>query len=549
MAFGILNDNSLARVPGTVHLEEQEQYQTNQAHRQGLKHGTSRGREIVLVPQPSDDPNDPLNWPITKKITIVVIVVFGAFIMPSCFGPLLSAGTAVVAIDLNISIADVTILSGYQLLVAGCWGPFVNALSRRYGKRPQFLFGSIMALIGTIICSVSHDYTTLLAGRVIQGFSYSAYESLIFAVVGDLFFVHQRGMFVSIMSFGLAAISNLTSVICGPITTNLGWHYLFHILDALLGFQLILVFFFVPETAYERSAKLEIDEIAEDISSSTTSSEKPKTDEFEHTRSRTSSLPPPPKKTYVQSLAIFTGVHSDENVVHLLIAPFLCIVNLGAMWMVIGAGALNAFFVSQSYVAAQIFFYPPYNLSAAGVGYLFVGPFLGATLGSIVLALAMDPLILWCTNKNKGFYEPEFRLLPVTLGLLSGVGLMSYAYAVDAQISMYTCSFLWGLSMFGIIFMITPSNSYVIDAFRDLSSEMFIASMMFKNFIFYGFSYFVNDWAAAKGPGQVFYVFGGVASAIVLSTLPLYVYGKRYRSYWHRHNLLRKLGIKTHAEL
>lgn len=270
----------------------------------------------------------------------------------------------------------------------------------------------------------------------------------------------------------------------------------------------------------------------------------------------------------MQSLAIFTGAHSDENVIHLLVAPFLCVINLGALWMVVGAGALNAFFVSQSYVAAQIFFYPPYNLSAAGVGYLFVGPFLGATLGSIVLALAMDPLILWCTNKNKGIYEPEFRLLPVTLGLLGGVGLMSYAYAVDAQISMYICSFLWGLSMFGIIFMVTPSNSYVIDAFRDLSSEMFIASMMFKNFIFYGFSYFVNDWAAAQvstppasteavdqadcrlqGPGQVFYVFGGVAFAIVLSTLPLYVYGKRYRSFWHRHNLLRKLGIKTHAEL
>lgn len=140
--------------------------------------------------------------------------------MPACFGPLLSAGTAVVAIDLNVSIADVTKLSGYQVLAAGCWGPFVNIFSRRYGKRPQFLFGSIVALIGTIICSVSHDYTTLLTGRVIQGFSYSVYETLIFAIVADLFFVHQRGMFVSIMSFALSAISNLASVICGPITTS-----------------------------------------------------------------------------------------------------------------------------------------------------------------------------------------------------------------------------------------------------------------------------------------------------------------------------------------
>lgn len=32
-----------------------------------LKHGTGRDAHIVLVPQPSDDPNDPLNWPRWKK--------------------------------------------------------------------------------------------------------------------------------------------------------------------------------------------------------------------------------------------------------------------------------------------------------------------------------------------------------------------------------------------------------------------------------------------------------------------------------------------------
>lgn len=32
-----------------------------------LKHGKGRNSHIVLVPQPSDDPNDPLNWPRWKK--------------------------------------------------------------------------------------------------------------------------------------------------------------------------------------------------------------------------------------------------------------------------------------------------------------------------------------------------------------------------------------------------------------------------------------------------------------------------------------------------
>lgn len=142
--------------------------------------------------------------------------------MPSAFGPLLSAGTAVIAVELDVSIAQVTILSGYQLLVAGAWGPFVSALSRKYGRRPQFLFASLTGLLGTIICSASQSYSTLRAGRVVQGLAFSAYESLIFTTVADLFFVHQRGAFISFFGFSLAAVSNLTSVICGPITNTLG---------------------------------------------------------------------------------------------------------------------------------------------------------------------------------------------------------------------------------------------------------------------------------------------------------------------------------------
>ena len=136
MAFGILDDHVLPHVPGTVHLEDQDQ-RIQATRSRNLKHATGHSGAIVLAPQPSDDPNDPLNWPYAQKLGIVAILMFGAFIMPSCFGPLLSAGTVVISVDLQRSIADVTILSGYQLLVAGAWGPFVSALSRKYGKRPQ----------------------------------------------------------------------------------------------------------------------------------------------------------------------------------------------------------------------------------------------------------------------------------------------------------------------------------------------------------------------------------------------------------------------------
>ena len=44
-----------------------------------------------------------------------------------------------------------------------------------------------MALIGTIVCVVSgSNYSTLLAGRLLQGFGTTPFESLSLAAIGDM---------------------------------------------------------------------------------------------------------------------------------------------------------------------------------------------------------------------------------------------------------------------------------------------------------------------------------------------------------------------------
>ncbi len=57
MGLGVLEDTKLDHVPGTVLLND------HAAHTEditgALKHGQGRDAEIVLSPQPSEDPNDP----------------------------------------------------------------------------------------------------------------------------------------------------------------------------------------------------------------------------------------------------------------------------------------------------------------------------------------------------------------------------------------------------------------------------------------------------------------------------------------------------------
>ncbi|KAL1970841.1 hypothetical protein VTN77DRAFT_2675 [Rasamsonia byssochlamydoides] len=414
---------------------------------------TWHGQEahIVLVPQPSDDPNDPLNWPECRKLTVIMIICYGSILIASVLAPLLSAGSAAIAVNLGDSIGSIVLISGYMLLVTGTSGPVISSCAQKWGKRPCFIFSSLFALIGSIMGATSNSYRRLLAARIVQGFSVSAYESLAVSVIGDLYFLHQRGAYMSLINFILGALSNFSSVIMGPITNNLGWR------------------------AYNRDHKLDIDEISrqnsnqdqatgddkidkKEVVAEKQDEDTPRKQHVDHQSNSTRVIPAAqrPPKTFWQRMAIFTGTYTDENLIQLIIAPLAVCLNLSILWVVVASGTLTALYVAVSYVLAQIFSYPPYNLSTS------------------------------FTQEGKSYY---------------------------ATATMH------GVALFGIMFGTTTTGGYVLDAFREMSNEVFIMAMVFKNFLFYVFSYFVNEWTARAGPAQVFYVFGGVAFAVTFNAL------------------------------
>ncbi|KAK5462863.1 hypothetical protein LTS15_002575 [Exophiala xenobiotica] len=543
--LGILEDKNLAHVPGTVILDEQNAH--SEEVTAGLKHATGKNSHIVLVPQPSEDPNDPLNYSATKKLIILLILGYGACLNAATLGPLTNASVVVIAEDFKTSITAITLTSGYLLLVVGASAPLVSAGSRKIGKRPVFLLSSLLGMVGTIVGSATNNYVGFRAARIIQGLSSSAYESIIVA---------------AIVQFILGSVSNFSSVITGPITNDLGWKWLFHLFILFSGIQIILLVLFVPETTYRRDIRYETDELVVDnledlarvehrhgvVNEQGTNDDTLKKTETTNTVD-SAWTPPPPKKTFVQEMAVFTGIHSDENIIQLFIAPFAVCLNLAVLWIVVISGMFTALYVAVAYDLAQIFSLPPYNLTAAGVGYLSLGPFIGGIIASVLLGIMYDPLIKWCTHRNHGIYEPEYRILPSIFGLATGVGLMAFGKLASEHKSYYATATMHGMMLFGIMFVAITTATYALDAYRDMSNEIFIAGMMLKNFVFYGFSYFVNNWTATAGPAHVFYVFGGVAFALMATMPPMFFFGKRYRSFWHRHNLLKTLKIRTHSEI
>ncbi|KAH7124566.1 major facilitator superfamily domain-containing protein [Dactylonectria macrodidyma] len=551
--LGILEDKHLAHVPATVAIKDQ-----NGQSASALKHGKGKHSHVIYVPQPTDDPNDPLNWPQRKKLVLISVICFGGILMAGVYSALLNAGLGVLAVEMNKSINDVAVLSSYQLLTAGATGFIVAACSRKWGKRPVFFVSSLFGTVGSIIGSCVTSFNGVLAARIVQGLATATYESILVSAIGDIYFVHQRGLYMSIVQFILAAVSNLVSVICGPIINNLGWPYLFHLCVLFSGIQTILVFFFVPETNYAREKAVSPGtSVKEHPQGPLPTAEKQITESahFEHpddnvpaTKAGATAKFPPAKKTFVQDLALFSGTHCDENIVQLLIAPFAVCTNLAILWAVVVSGGLTALYVSQALCIAQIFMAPPYLLSAAGVGYLSLGPFIGALVGSIVMSLISDPIIKWCAAKNKGVYEPEYRLLPMVGGLLAGVGLIGFGHLAQNGASYYATATMHGLTLAGVVTVAISSGGYALDAFNEMGDDVFVSMIIFKNFLFYGFSWFINSWIASSGPAHVFYVFGGLAFAMTATTLVMFFFGKRYRSYWSRNNLMEKMHIRAHPQ-
>ncbi|KAK9447333.1 major facilitator superfamily domain-containing protein [Limtongia smithiae] len=545
MGLGVLQDHKLAHVPGTSLLDD-EFFGSEGAP--ALKHFAGADGHIVLVPQPSDDPNDPLNWKLRHRDLLLLVHTFGYVMCSAVPGPLLAAATSDMATALNVTVTDIALLTGYQLLVAGLLGPFVSALSRKYGKRPQFVGASFACLIGTIICACSDNYSGILAGRIIQGVGSCAYESMVVSLIGDMYFLHERGLRMALFNFYFGAVNLSTSIIAGPIATHLGWKYLFYIYIPFMAIQCLLMVFCATETMFIRDAVFEIDVNGEDTF--VTDAEKaPEPEHLEKQESVNASTPArsvPEKRNYWRTIALCHGTYSSESLIVLFLRPIAIILNPAICWIVLAMAIPLAWIVCINYSISQLYSVEPYNLSAQALGFLSIGPLIAGIIVSVFFYFISDPMAVWVSRKNNGVFEPEFRLpICVMLGSFGvAFGCFGFGNFYEQGRGAIVSSAMIGMLCGGMTAVTIGASNYTVDAYRELSIEIVILVMSFKNILFYGFSYFFNNWVTRKGPAQVFDVLGAISLVVCFGlSIPLYIFGKRVRSWWSRAQLLRKLKL------
>lgn len=75
MGLGVLEDTHLEHVPGTALLTDVISPDHHGVlDTSVLKHDKGKDSDVLLVPQPSNSPNDPLNWPLWKKDLMLFLI-------------------------------------------------------------------------------------------------------------------------------------------------------------------------------------------------------------------------------------------------------------------------------------------------------------------------------------------------------------------------------------------------------------------------------------------------------------------------------------------
>lgn len=312
-------------------------------------------------------------------------------------------------------VQDIIHISGYNLLATAASAPFFCAMSRKYGKRPPFLLSVLLAIIGTAIGQASATYERLLACRIIQGFSASTFEGLMFAVVGDLYCVHQRGSRLSICNLAIIVSASLANIISGQVYRGLGLKWIFHIYQIFLVILFISMVFLCPEMAYNRDAARETDEVAvehleelanyrrEQLEKAVTDSEQVEntpSGPIGSTLANASSRHP--KKTFFQEISIYNGTFTSDPLWKLVLAPFLTLLNPAGLYAIIASAMFSCLGITFLMLTAVLFAKKPWQFNPSQIGMLSFGPLAGGIIGFFLAAAINDPTSKFMARRNNG---------------------------------------------------------------------------------------------------------------------------------------------------
>lgn len=531
-------------VPGTVHLVDLE----GTLNFKKEKHFHS-SHNIILQPQPSRNPNDPLRWSKSKKQQQFWLLWIWAFLLAVAVnwtGPIWTDWT----IEFSCSFTELNISSAICFLFLGLGCIFLQPTAMKLGRRFVYLTCTIIVIIGNIIGSQAISVEYLYVSNLLAGFAAAPVDSLVEISTTDVFFQHERAEYLSWFVFALYAGSDLGPVACGFIIQTMSWRWCFYFQIIFFAVLLVIQLFFMEDTTFERSKDIlekfdslnsnerisspEIGELELCRNSNEKRKNKLNTSEIENLSISdiSSSGSFIPIRTYWQSMRLIELEYSDSRSwFEIFYKPFLLTKFPSIVWGGLIYGSQMMWLSLLATTQSEIYATSPYNFSSEIVGLTNVGALIGSLFGMIYGGRFVDYCTIMLTARNKGILEPEFRLWTMIVPtIFNAAGLLAYGLGAAYKTN-WTISVIIGQGLLG--FAMSSSGSicltYVVDSYPKIASEALVLMLFIRNCIGCGFTFAIQPWLDQCGLELTAWLMFMLSILINGSFIIMLKWGKKFR--------------------
>ncbi len=162
------------------------------------------------------------------RLTIITISVMLALFLAAV--ELTVVGTAMPTIISQLGgLAAYSWVFSVYSLASTMMTPIFGKLSDQFGRRPVFLVGMAIFLVGSALSGLSQSMTQLILFRTVQGLGAGALIPLSFTIVGDVFTVQQRTRIQGLFSGVWGVASLIGPLVGGFLVDNASWRWVFYI--------------------------------------------------------------------------------------------------------------------------------------------------------------------------------------------------------------------------------------------------------------------------------------------------------------------------------
>lgn len=191
------------------------------------------------------------------NVPIVTLAIFMTTFMTAIEGTIVSTAMPTIVSDLN-GLEIMNWVVSIFLFMTAVSTPLYGKLADSIGRKPIFLLGIALFVIGSALCGQANNMRELILFRVIQGLGSGAVQPVAMTIIADMYTLEKRTKMLGLNSGFWGVASVIAPLLGGFIVQNLSWHWVFYINVPIGLIAFLLVVVFLSEPKAKKKTKLDV---------------------------------------------------------------------------------------------------------------------------------------------------------------------------------------------------------------------------------------------------------------------------------------------------